>query len=136
MAKRLYRSTTNRTIWGVCGGLGEYFGMDPVLVRVIFVVLALASGVGFLLYIILAIVTSTGSVPATVSPEGIQQEETERSPQEASRGAMVAGAVLVALGLLFLLSNLGLFWWLSWGNLWPLILIAFGVAVFLGRWGK
>jgi hypothetical protein len=49
---------------------------------------------------------------------------------------MVAGAFLVALGLLFLLSNLGLFWWLSWGNLWPLILIAFGVAVFLGRWGK
>ncbi|MEE9203364.1 MAG: PspC domain-containing protein [Dehalococcoidia bacterium] len=136
MAKKLYRSTTNRMIWGVCGGLAEYFALDPVLVRVIFVVLTLASGAGVLLYIVLAIVAPTGSVPAAISPEGIQQEEPERSPQEASRGAMVAGAMLVSLGLLFLLSNLGLFWWLSWGNLWPLILIAIGVAVFLGRWGK
>ncbi|MDP6101619.1 MAG: PspC domain-containing protein [Dehalococcoidia bacterium] len=45
MAKKLYRSATNRMIWGVCGGLADYFDIDPVLVRVIFVALALASGI-------------------------------------------------------------------------------------------
>lgn len=34
-AKRLYRSRTNRMIWGVCGGLAEYFNIDPVIVRII-----------------------------------------------------------------------------------------------------
>ncbi len=137
MAKRLYRSATNRMIWGVCGGLAEYFDIDPVLVRVIFVILALGSGgVGILLYIVLAIVTPSRGVLTPISPEGIQQEELEGSPQESVPGAMVAGVILVALGLLFLLSNLGLFWWFRWGNLWPIILIAIGVAIFLGRWRK
>jgi phage shock protein PspC (stress-responsive transcriptional regulator) len=51
--KKLYRSTTDRKIAGVCAGLGEYFKVDPTLVRLIFVVLALAGGPGVLLYIIL-----------------------------------------------------------------------------------
>ncbi len=137
MAKRLYRSATNRMIWGVCGGLAEYFDLDPVLVRVIFVILALGSGgVGILPYIVLAIVTPFRGVLTPITPEGIQQEELERSPQESVRGAMVAGAILVALGFLFLLSNLGLFWWFRWGNLWPIILIAIGVVIFLGRWRR
>lgn len=55
MAKQLFRSTANRRIWGVCGGLGEYFDIDPVLIRVIFVVLALSGGSGIALYIILTL---------------------------------------------------------------------------------
>lgn len=51
--KRLYRSRTNRSIAGVCGGLGEYFNVDPTLVRLLFVVFALAGGPGLLAYIIL-----------------------------------------------------------------------------------
>lgn len=51
--KRLYRSRTNRKIEGVCGGLGEYFNVDPTLVRVLFVLMALAGGPGVILYIIL-----------------------------------------------------------------------------------
>jgi phage shock protein PspC (stress-responsive transcriptional regulator) len=136
MAKRLYRSATNRMIWGVCGGLAEYFALDPVLVRVIFVVLALASGTGVLLYIVLAIVMPSGSVPSLVSPEGAHMEEDGRSQEEPGRGPMLAGAILVAVGLVFLLSNLGLFWWLSWDTLWPVIVIAVGVVIFLGRWRK
>jgi phage shock protein PspC (stress-responsive transcriptional regulator) len=60
MARKLYRSTTNRKIWGVCGGLGDYFDIDPVLVRIIFVVLALTEGVGILLYILLTIFVHKG----------------------------------------------------------------------------
>lgn len=50
--EKLYRSTTDRKIAGVCGGLGEYFKIDPVIFRIIFVVLLFA-GIGFLVYIIM-----------------------------------------------------------------------------------
>jgi phage shock protein PspC (stress-responsive transcriptional regulator) len=50
--RKLYRSRTNRQIAGVCGGLAEYFGLDPLLVRVLMVVAALANGAGFLFYIL------------------------------------------------------------------------------------
>lgn len=53
---RLYRSRSEKMIAGVCGGLGEYFDVDPVLIRLLFVVTALISGVGLLAYIILWIV--------------------------------------------------------------------------------
>jgi len=55
--KRLYRSLTDRKIAGVAGGLAEYFDTDPLLLRLAFVVLALAGGGGVLLYFILWIVT-------------------------------------------------------------------------------
>lgn len=54
--KTLTKSRTNRQIWGVAGGLGEYFNVDPTLVRIFFVLLSLAGGPGLLLYIVLAIV--------------------------------------------------------------------------------
>jgi phage shock protein PspC (stress-responsive transcriptional regulator) len=44
--KRLYRSRKERKIGGVCGGLAEYFGLDPMVVRVIFVLAALVWGAG------------------------------------------------------------------------------------------
>lgn len=50
--KRLLRSNTNRVIGGVCGGIGEYFTIDPVIARIIFVLTAIF-GAGFLVYIIL-----------------------------------------------------------------------------------
>ncbi len=49
--KRLYRSSNNAMIAGVCGGIAEYFDIDPTLVRLIFVIATL-SGVSVLLYII------------------------------------------------------------------------------------
>ena len=54
--KRLYRSKTDRVIWGVCGGLAKYFGIDPVIPRVIAVVSLFCGFAGGLAYIILRIV--------------------------------------------------------------------------------
>ena len=54
--KRLYRSTTDRQIAGVCGGLAEYFGIDPTIVRILFVLATLAGGPGLIAYIVLALV--------------------------------------------------------------------------------
>ncbi len=56
MQPRLTRSTTEKMIAGVCGGLGEYFQVDPVIVRVIFVLVTLTSGMGLPVYIVLWIV--------------------------------------------------------------------------------
>ena len=53
MKNRLYRSRENRTIWGICGGLGNYFGVDPVLIRVIAVLTIIFGGWGLLVYLIL-----------------------------------------------------------------------------------
>jgi len=50
--KRLYKSNTNKVIGGVCGGLGEYFGIDPVIFRIIAVLLIFAHGAGLLIYLI------------------------------------------------------------------------------------
>ena len=56
MAKRLYRSRDERKIWGVCGGIAEYFDVDPTLVRLIAVLTLFFACTGIIVYIILAIV--------------------------------------------------------------------------------
>lgn len=54
--KRLYKSNTNRVLCGVCGGLGEYFNVDPTIIRLLIVLLVLGAGSGILAYIIAAII--------------------------------------------------------------------------------
>lgn len=57
MQKRLYRSKKDRMIAGVCGGLAEYFGVDPVIIRIIAFILLLPGGLpGLLPYVVLWIV--------------------------------------------------------------------------------
>ncbi|MBN1145488.1 MAG: PspC domain-containing protein, partial [Bacteroidales bacterium] len=55
-SRRLYRDPDNRVLGGVCGGLGAYLDVDPVIIRVILAVLFLAAGFGLLIYIIMWIV--------------------------------------------------------------------------------
>ena len=54
--KRLTRSTTNRTLAGVCAGIAEYFGIDPTLVRIGWVVFCLLGGSGILAYFLCALI--------------------------------------------------------------------------------
>jgi phage shock protein C len=49
--RKLYRSRTDRKLGGVCGGLAEYFNLDPTLLRVLFVVLAVLGGSGLIIYL-------------------------------------------------------------------------------------
>ena len=53
---RMYRDTDHRIIGGVCSGMAAYWGMDPIILRVIFAALILAGGIGFLIYLVLYIV--------------------------------------------------------------------------------
>lgn len=56
MEKRLFRSRINRKLFGVCGGLGEYFGVDPTVIRLLWVLAFFTCGIGLLAYIIAAII--------------------------------------------------------------------------------
>lgn len=63
LSQRLTRSSTDRRFAGVCGGLGQYFGLDPIIVRFGFVALAIFAGVGFILYPIMWLVMPRDSAP-------------------------------------------------------------------------
>lgn len=65
--KKLMRSWTDRKIAGVCGGLAEYFDLDPTLLRVVWVLLVLCAGTGLLAYIVMWIVVP--SAPPTVAAQ-------------------------------------------------------------------
>ena len=60
MKKKLYRSRENRVIAGVCGGIAEYFDIDPTLVRLAWVLFCVLGGSGLLAYIIAAIIIPEG----------------------------------------------------------------------------
>jgi phage shock protein C len=68
--RRLYRSRIDRKLAGVCGGLGEYFGVDPVIMRLVWVALTLLSlGLGILLYVV-AIFVVPNDPRQTAAPAG------------------------------------------------------------------
>jgi len=116
---RLYRSVTDKAIAGVCGGLAHYFNIDPALVRLAFVVFALAGGASVLLYIVLWIAVPVGEgTPAVALGD---------------RGHEMLATVLIAIGALWLLANFGVFTFINWSFAWPLVLIAAGAALLLRR---
>jgi len=58
MEKRLYKSRRNRTLLGVCGGIGEYLDVDPTLIRILWILFTFMGGAGILAYIVCALVMS------------------------------------------------------------------------------
>ena len=128
---RLYRSTTDKVIGGVSGGLADYLNIDPVVVRILFVLLFLFGGSGLLAYIILWIVIPAEKVGFKVA--GDQNAEAvaeEIDPAEKSRRtntSLVAGILLIAFGLLFLASQLIPFYHII--DFWPLLLVLAGVLL-------
>ena len=61
--KRFYLSTTDKKLTGVCGGIAEYFDIDPLLVRIAFVILTMAYGGGLLVYILLWLLAPKSPMP-------------------------------------------------------------------------
>jgi phage shock protein PspC (stress-responsive transcriptional regulator) len=117
-------------IGGVCGGLGNYLNIDPVIVRILFVLLAVFGGSGVLVYIILWIV-----IPEQVYTFGTEQSAEELKAEvddqvvDKKRGnnTLIAGVLLIAVGLLILADRLIPAYNL-W-DFWPLILVAAGILL-------
>lgn len=150
MQKRLYRSETDRMIWGVCGGLAEYFDVDPTFVRIIAVLSIFLGFAGIVAYIILALLipsassraTDPGSavkenieeMRATAETFGKEVKETFEKPAgkiqgQVSHRRLWFGLIVIAIGIAVMLANLGLLKWLQFRLFWPLILVVIGLLI-------
>lgn len=144
VSERLERSTTNRQWAGVCGGLADYFQIDPTLVRAFFVLATIFTGGVFLLvYLVLIFampLPSRGVTPAADATASSGEAAppyaapaTADDAQRAERRREAAGWLLIALGAVFLLANVGILRGVQWNYIWPLALIALGVYIVLQR---
>ena len=152
MPERLERSTTNKVVAGVCGGIAEYLQVDPTLVRVFVVVgTVITGGLGLLAYVAAVVLMPLPGQPTpfvkqagatTTSVEGAASSDPTATapilpaptdPEAAERRRATFGLVLIALGAIFLLSNAGLFRLVRWDLAWPLVLIAIGALLLAQR---
>lgn len=122
----LFRHPEDKMVGGICGGLGDYFGIDPVLVRIMWVVLTLGTaGTGLLAYAALWLLLPVGTAKAGQrAPAALELNE---------RNVGRAGLLLVVFGVVWLLANLGILpalWHVFWGVMglvfWPVLLIGAG----------
>lgn len=146
MSRRLYKSSTERVISGVAGGVAEYLDADPSIVRVIWALLAIITGGVFLvIYIVMWIVVPLppegSAMPASGDPSAHGAEppasgsstwnpQPVRRPRHSSGGgSWLFGLLLVGLGLYFLAREY--LTWFDVDRLWPLVLVALGVLLIL-----
>ncbi len=137
--KRLYKSRKNRVIAGVCGGIAEYFNVDPVLIRVIAVLLFFTGGASLIAYIVGMIIIPDQPWEEMKESEKPQaQSPAAPVPTESMNhgGALIIGVILIVFGVIFLMRNIPFFhhyyWWFwdhGWHFFWPSILIVIGLLI-------
>jgi len=147
MSGRLERSRTNRVISGVCGGIAEYLDIDATFVRVVMVILAFPFGIGVLIYFVLLFLMpnpgeATPFVRSTATDQTVAVDPANPvtpaaprivDPMVVERRRNGIGLLLVAVGVVFLLGNMGAFRFVDWHYVWPLVLIALGVYLVAQR---
>jgi phage shock protein PspC (stress-responsive transcriptional regulator) len=139
MKKRLYRSQSDRMLWGVCGGLSDYFDVDTTIVRLISVLMLFLGGFVILAYIICAIViplepSKDTTTPGVAKPNMAGPDGTigKKDPDQAQYHEHVTvGLILIVVGVLFLAGLFNLFWWFRWGGFWAFALVLIGVLIVL-----
>lgn len=143
-SKKLYRPKKDRVIAGVCSGLSQYFKVDVVIVRLIFVLMAVYAGSGVLIYIILWIVMpeENGDSYAENIKKNINENDKSKIKQEIktaaqeikktavrnSKSAETFAFLLIFCGIIFLMQNFlpAIF---NFAKLWPLVFVALGIAL-------
>jgi len=101
MKKKLYRSRESRVIGGVCGGIGEYFEIDPVIVRLVFLILFFVFGVGLITYIIAWIIIPDKPLDQAEVEYEIDEEAIKKQKEKRMK---VLGYILFGLGIFFILE--------------------------------
>jgi phage shock protein C len=157
--KRLYKSRKHKVLDGVCGGIAEYFEVDPVLIRIIAVVLLIATlPAAFIAYIVGMIIIpyppledfnkeSKGPIEMPPSSEGQSSYATTpfvTGKSSANNGKLIFGIILIVLGFIILMSNIPFFgeslwswlWHMGWRYFWPSVLIVIGLLILLSRTRK
>lgn len=129
MERKLYRSSQNKVIAGVCGGIGEYFSVDPVMIRLIAVVFTLMGGSGLIAYIIAAlIIPSRNTSVSTETYEGESPESFEKSNKNT---ALVLGLILIASGGFIIFRHF--VHWIPSGLVLAAVLVIIGVFLIFKR---
>ena len=142
--KRLYRSAKSKVFGGVAGGIAEYFEIDPVIIRLLFVVIAFAGGGGAVVYLILWIALPLEPITSFNMNMGSGEPFDAGTPGEnntadyttgtsapfnmpvkpENRNSLIGGIVLISLGIIFLanrfIPNI------NFSDLWPLVLVILG----------
>ena len=110
MREKLFRSRRTRVIAGVAGGLAQYFNIDPVIIRILFVVLTVMHGMGPVIYIILWIAVPEEpfakaygiNTDDTAAPEGtepkfdnLNMDSVPLEPKKTGNGRIIAGSILI-----------------------------------------
>ncbi len=127
--KKLRRSVKDKAIGGVAGGLGDYFTTDPLIFRILFIVLLFTGGGGFLIYLLMWIFIPKEKSNTNTSFEAPLSEEqsTELKEKKSKNGNLIGGTILILIGTFFLLDN---YWpWLDFSDLWPIALVIAGLAI-------
>jgi phage shock protein C len=142
MNRKLYRSSSNKMLGGVCAGLADYLDLDPTLVRLFFVILMLASGVGVWVYLILWIVLPRSDHPEENAVSMSADEIANRAKQMGSEmgeairrpnknAGMFIGIGLVVVGAFLFIDQLHIQWlqWFRSDMLWAILLVVGGAAL-------
>jgi phage shock protein C len=127
--KRLYRSRTDKVLGGVCGGLAEYFNVDPTFIRIIAVLLVFAKGVGLLAYLIAWIIIPREAVDESGVVVESSDEKSPDKPSYSPWNKYIPGAILIIIGLFFILEQN--YWWWDIERFWPVLLIGVGLYLIL-----
>ncbi len=133
MIKKFQRTRNEKVISGVCGGLGNYFDIDPIIFRFAFIALLLAGGSSIFIYIILVIVIP--KEPYVVQSQGTAnssafdnfQQEDLAGKESDNSNRTVFGLLLISGGALMLLYNIMPYFKLE--KLWPVILVIMGLGL-------
>jgi phage shock protein PspC (stress-responsive transcriptional regulator) len=142
--KRLYRSAKSKVFGGVAGGIAEYFDIDPIIIRLLFVIIAFAGGGGAIVYLILWIALPLEPIMPFNMNMGSGEPFNPGNPGEQTtadystgtsnpfnipvkpenRNGLIGGILLISLGIIFLanrfIPNI------DFGDLWPLVLVVLG----------
>ena len=146
--RKLKRDTRGAVLAGVAAGFGRYLDVDPVLVRLGFVLLAFVNGLGVLIYLagwaLMPLDDAPAPQGATASPpaaEGFDAlrdagdqlaAEVHKATSDTASAQLAVGSVLVVVRAVLLAHNLGWFhwpYWLRFDTLWPLVLVALGLGL-------
>ena len=142
---KLYRNVSDRMVGGVCGGLGVFLNIDPLFIRLLFVLLLFGTDFGFILYLLLWIL-----IPEEGKSYGFKEESFGtkfRSMGEDIQGAvtqphpqsgLILGIGLIVVGGLMFIDRLD-FQWLDWFDfdiLWPVLLVVGGITLLFRRRGE
>jgi len=108
MDKKLYRSSNDKVLAGVCGGIGEYFAVDSVIIRLLWVVFTLMGGAGLIAYIIAAIIVPENPVGGHLENNYTRSEDSGYGAErkDGSRNtSIVLGAILLLFGGFVLIKD-------------------------------